>query len=113
MGAARVACVSKLSVPDSLVAEYRKWSFPNDEITRCYIKCMLESMELFNESTGANVANLLVQFKGHDERPNLEDDIKACADSNPNNDDSCTWAYRQFICFNNSHLSLIQTSVKN
>lgn len=114
LGAARAYCVEKLSVPENMVVEFRKWNFPNEEITRCYIECMLNKLELFDAANGgAHVDNLVIQFGGVESRPTIKSDIQECIDNNTHADDHCTWAFTQFLCFVKSNLSLVQESVKN
>lgn len=114
LGAARTYCVDKLSVPENLVAEFRKWNFPDEEITRCYMKCMLTELGLFDPAKGApKVDNLVVQFGGSESRPTIKSEIQECIDNNNDAENNCSLAFLQFVCFISKNLSLVQDSVKN
>lgn len=108
----RPVCASSLSIPEAQVNEYKKWNFPNDEKTRCYVKCILEKMGLFTDATGFNVERLIQQLGQGKNATTIKTEVEKCADKNPNKDHACVWAYRGFNCFKAAHLSLVQQSVK-
>lgn len=108
----RPECASSLSIPDNVVNEYKKWNFPDDEKTRCYIRCIFEKMGLFEEATGFNVDRLVKQLGQGRNETQIRPEVEKCADKNPAKDNACVWAYRGFNCFKAAHLNLVQTSVK-
>jgi len=108
----RPECASSLNISENLVNEYKKWNFPNDEKTRCYIRCIFKKMGLFDDTTGFNIDRLVKQLGQNRNESEVRPEVVKCADKNPNKDDACIWAFRGFNCFKAAHLSLIQTSVK-
>lgn len=108
----RPECASSLSISDEAVAEYKKWNFPDDEKTRCYIRCIFNKMGLFEDATGFYVDRLVKQLGQNREEAEVRTEVLKCADKNPGKDDACIWAFRGFNCFKAAHLPLIQTSVK-
>lgn len=108
----RPVCASSLNIPEATVNEYKKWNFPDDEKTRCYIRCIFEKMGLFTDATGFNVDRLVKQLGQGRNETEIKPEVVKCADKNPNKDHACIWAYRGFNCFKNAHLNLVQTSVK-
>lgn len=108
----RPECASSLSISEDAVNEYKKWNFPDDEKTRCYIRCIFNKMGLFDDASGFNIDHLVKQLGQNRDEAETRTEVVKCADKNPNKDDNCVWAFRGFKCFKEAHLPLIQTSVK-
>lgn len=51
----RLSCVNSLRIPSGLVKKYESQNFPNDEKTKCYVKCILSKMGYFDESNGFSI----------------------------------------------------------
>ncbi|XP_037911144.1 general odorant-binding protein 99a-like [Hermetia illucens] len=109
----RGLCVKELNVPDNYVEKFKKWDFQDDETTRCYIKCVLNKMELFDTANGFNVENLVEQLGQNKDKTEVRTEVTKCSDKNEQKSDDCTWAYRGFKCFLSKHLQLVQSSVKS
>ncbi|KAL1397319.1 hypothetical protein pipiens_009855 [Culex pipiens pipiens] len=107
----RSECVSSLSISDELVAKYRKWDFPEDDTTQCYIKCIFNKMELFDDNNGPIVDNLVLQLAHGRDADEVRAEILKCVDKNTD-DNSCHWAFRGFKCFQTNNLQLIKASIK-
>ncbi|GAB0088723.1 General odorant-binding protein 99a [Sergentomyia squamirostris] len=112
LGKYRTKCVEDLKIEEAAVTEYKKWNFTNDEKTRCYIKCIFNQMELFNDETGYNIEHLVEQLGQSGDKEKVREQIVKCADDNPNKDDKCTWVFRGFNCFREKNLSIIKLSLK-
>lgn len=108
----RPECVSSLSIGEDLVNEYKKFNFPNDDKTQCYINCIFKKMGLFDEKEGFNVERLVKQLGQGKNETVIRQEVVKCADKNPNKSSACNWAYRGFLCFKTAHLDLVQASVK-
>ncbi|XP_013097467.2 general odorant-binding protein 99a-like [Stomoxys calcitrans] len=111
----RNECVAELKVSDELVEQYKKWQYPNDDVTKCYLKCVFGKFELFDAENGFNVENIHHQLVGDNAKADHNDEIHAkivsCVDKNEQGSDSCEWAYRGATCFFKNNLQLVQTSV--
>uniref|UniRef100_A0A182KHK4 Odorant-binding protein 9 n=1 Tax=Anopheles christyi TaxID=43041 RepID=A0A182KHK4_9DIPT len=107
----RAECVQSLSVSDELVEKYKSWNFPEDDTTQCYIKCIFNKMQLFDDANGPIVDNLVVQLAHGRDVDEVRAEIVKCAGSNTDGN-VCHWAFRGFQCFQKNNLSLIKASVK-
>ncbi|XP_058825089.1 general odorant-binding protein 99a-like [Topomyia yanbarensis] len=107
----RGECVSSLSISDDYVSKFKKWEFPEDETTMCYIKCIFTKMQLFDETDGPIVDNLVQQLAHGRDADEVRAEIMKCVDKNIDNN-ACHWVYRGFKCFQKNNLSLIKASVK-
>uniref|UniRef100_A0A1I8Q498 Odorant binding protein n=1 Tax=Stomoxys calcitrans TaxID=35570 RepID=A0A1I8Q498_STOCA len=111
----RNECVAELQVPENLVEHYKKWEYPNDSVTQCYLKCVFNKFGLFDTTTGFNVEDIHQQLAGvhgeaeHDDA--LHAKIESCIDKNEQGSNACEWAYRGAICFFKNNLQLVQQSV--
>lgn len=108
----RPDCVKSLSIPEELVNKYKKFDFPADDKTKCYISCILKKMGLFNETTGFNVDNAVKQLGQGKNETEVRAAVVKCADKNEQKSSACEWAYRGFTCFKTAHLELVQSSLK-
>lgn len=108
----RPQCVTSLSIPDDLVNKYKKFEFPGDDKTKCYISCILKKMNLFDEKTGFNVDNAVKQLGQGKNQTEVRAAVVKCADKNDQKSNACEWAYRGFNCFKAAHLELVQSSLK-
>ncbi|XP_036324944.1 general odorant-binding protein 99a-like, partial [Rhagoletis pomonella] len=114
----RQECVAELQVPDEHVQQFRNRQFPNDSITQCYLKCIFNKFQLFDDETGFNVESIHQQLQGaqvappgnadHDDA--LHDKIAACVDSNEQGSSACEWAYRGSVCGMKANLQFIKTN---
>lgn len=110
---ARKECVEEKKVSNDLLEKYKKYEYPDDEVTRCYIECVFEKFQLFEPKTGFLVDNLLTQLgQSKENKDEVKADIEKCADKNEQKSDSCTWAFRGFKCFISKNLPLVMESVK-
>lgn len=107
-------CITELRIPETLVEQYRKWHYPNDDITKCYLKCVFTKFGLFDTS-GFNLENIHQQLAGSGAKLDHNDDlhakIESCIDKNDQGSDACEWAYRGGTCFFRNNLQLVQQSV--
>ena len=58
----RGECIETLKITDEAVNDYKKNNYPDEEHVRCYLRCVLTKMNLFNDETGFNVRFLLIFF---------------------------------------------------
>ncbi|XP_005186856.1 general odorant-binding protein 99b [Musca domestica] len=111
----RDECGKQLDVPADKMEKYKAWEYPNDEITRCYMKCVFEKFGFFDETHGFNPYLVHHQLAGGHEPVDHSDEIHQkidlCADKNSQKSDACTWAYRGGMCFLANHLKLVQDSI--
>ncbi|XP_055849977.1 general odorant-binding protein 99a [Episyrphus balteatus] len=109
----RSECVEKLSVPTELLEKYKKWDFPDDATTHCYMKCILEKFELFDEEKGFSVENIHNQMVGGHHADHTDDThakIDKCS-KEATGADACERAYKGSMCFIRENLHLVQKSV--
>ncbi|ALC46192.1 Obp99a [Drosophila busckii] len=109
----RQECVKELSVPTELVEQYKKWEYPNDEKTQCYLKCVFTRFGLFDNQSGFNVENIHTQLARGvpDHSDGVHGKIEACVDKNEQGSNACEWAYRGASCLLKNHLPLVQQSL--
>ncbi|NP_001298165.1 general odorant-binding protein 99b precursor [Stomoxys calcitrans] len=111
----REDCATKLKVSSELLEKYKNWDYPNEETTRCYLKCVFEHFGFFDETKGFNPYMIHHQLAGAhgpvDHNDELHRSIDFCADHNSQKSDACTWAYRGGMCFIGQHLQLIKDSL--
>ncbi|KXJ69324.1 general odorant-binding protein 99a [Aedes albopictus] len=107
----RNECVSSLSVPADYVEKFKKWEFPEDDTTMCYIKCVFNKMQLFDDTEGPLVDNLVLQLAHGRDGEEVRTEVMKCVDKNTDNN-ACHWAFRGFKCFQKNNLSLIKASIK-
>ncbi|CAD6992769.1 general odorant-binding protein 99a [Ceratitis capitata] len=110
----RDQCVAKLSIPADLVEKYKKWEYPDDEKSRCYLKCVLESFGLFDDAKGFDVHKVHHQLGGGDvdHSNELHGKIENCAkEGDAAGEDACTRAYRGALCFFKENLALVKQNV--
>uniref|UniRef100_A0A0K8UV06 General odorant-binding protein 99a n=1 Tax=Bactrocera latifrons TaxID=174628 RepID=A0A0K8UV06_BACLA len=116
----RRECATELKVPAEHIEQFRKWQFPNDSVTQCYLKCVFEKFGLFDAETGFNVEHIHQQLQGAEVAPPgdadhddvIHDKIAACVDTNEQGSNACEWAYRGGVCFIKENLQLVKHSVK-
>ncbi|XP_014094882.1 general odorant-binding protein 99a [Bactrocera oleae] len=110
---ARKECMEAKKVPTEHIEKFKKFEFPDDEVTRCYIECIFNKFQLFSPTEGFKTQNLIAQLGQNKENKDaVKADIEKCADKNEQKSDSCTWAYRGFKCFISKNLPLVQESLK-
>ncbi|XP_075144694.1 general odorant-binding protein 99a-like [Haematobia irritans] len=113
----RKECVAELEIPENLVEQYKKWEYPNDSVTQCYMKCVFSKFGLFDSESGFNVENIHKQLVGENAEADHDDAIHAkiesCVDKNEQGSNACEWAYRGAVCFIKNNLQLVQRSVTN
>ncbi|EDW81165.1 Odorant-binding protein 99b [Drosophila willistoni] len=113
----RNVCTERVHADEEDIAKYKKWDFPDNEKTRCYIRCVFEHFGFFDEVTGFDVHKVHEQLAGSkgeqvDHTDDTHQKVANCADSNEQKSDACTWAYRGAMCFMGANLQLVQHSVK-
>ncbi|XP_065089082.1 general odorant-binding protein 99a-like [Ochlerotatus camptorhynchus] len=107
----RTECVTSLNVPAESVEKFKKWEFPEDDMTMCYIKCVFNKMQLFDDTEGPLVDNLVQQLAHGRDAEEVRTEVLKCVDKNTD-DNTCHWAFRGFKCFQKNNLSLIKASIK-
>ncbi|XP_055632156.1 general odorant-binding protein 99a-like [Toxorhynchites rutilus septentrionalis] len=107
----RSECASSLNIPEETVEKYKKWEFPEEDSTKCYIKCVFNKMHLFDDTTGPNVDNLVQQLAHGRDADEVRAEVVKCVDKNTD-DNACHWAFRGFKCFQKNNLQLIKSSIK-
>uniref|UniRef100_U5EK30 Proteinral odorant-binding protein 99a obp n=1 Tax=Corethrella appendiculata TaxID=1370023 RepID=U5EK30_9DIPT len=103
-------CAKELEISNELFEKYKKYEYPDDEATHCFIRCVHKKMQLFTDETGHianNVVRQLSQSYGDVDVEIIRTEVKKCIDPNPI-DDKCKWAYKGFICFQNSNPELVK-----
>lgn len=108
----RKECAEANKVTEALVAKYKAFEYPDDEITRNYIKCIFNKFDLFEDTKGFKVDNLVAQLgQGREDKTTLKADIEKCADKNDQKSNASAWAYRGFKCFLSKNLPLVQAAI--
>ncbi|KAI8123237.1 Pickpocket protein 19 [Lucilia cuprina] len=111
----RNECVTELQIPEAQVEQYKKWQYPNDATTQCYLKCVFSKFGLFDTTSGFNVENIHQQLLGSHAEANHDDvlhaKIASCVDKNEQGSNACEWAYRGATCFIKNNLQLVKQSV--
>ncbi|XP_055377141.1 general odorant-binding protein 99a-like [Condylostylus longicornis] len=110
----REECVAEKNVPTEHVDKYKKWDYPDDETTRCYLECVFNKMGLYDPKDGYNIDHLTQQLKHNskDEHDDIRSRIENCIDKNEQKSDSCAYLFRGFKCFMSKNLQLVQQSIK-
>lgn len=103
----RDECVAELGIPAETVELYKKWSYPNDPLTHCYVKCALTKMNLFKDEP--LIANLVLQLGRGEVLEGLREKVEKCVDNS--GDDKCLWAYRGFGCLIKNEGELVRASL--
>ncbi|EDW89300.1 general odorant-binding protein 99a [Drosophila yakuba] len=110
---ARKECAATSKVTEALIAKYKTFDYPDDDITRNYIKCIFVKFDLFDETKGFKVENLVAQLgQGKEDKAALKADIEKCADKNEQKSPANSWAFRGFKCFLGKNLPLVQAAVQ-
>ncbi|BFF91347.1 general odorant-binding protein 99b [Drosophila madeirensis] len=112
----RTACVEKVHAPAELVAKYKKWEYPDDAVTHCYLACVFEKFGFYDEEHGFDVHKVHVQLSGPSAQVDHSDEthqkIVQCAETHSKEHNSCAKAYHSGMCFMNANLHLVQHSVE-
>ncbi|XP_016993722.2 general odorant-binding protein 99a [Drosophila takahashii] len=110
---ARKECGTSSKVTEALIAKYKTFDYPDDEITRNYIQCIFVKFDLFDETKGFKVDHLVAQLgQGKEDKTALKADIEKCADKNEQKSPANAWAFRGFKCFLGKNLPLVQAAVQ-
>ncbi|EDW02280.1 general odorant-binding protein 99a [Drosophila grimshawi] len=108
----RKECAVANKVTEVLITKYKAFEYPDDEITRNYIKCIFNKFDLFEDTKGFNVDNLVAQLgQGREDKTTLKADVEKCADKNEQKSNVSAWAYRGFKCFLSKNLPLVQAAI--
>ncbi|XP_030369926.1 general odorant-binding protein 99b [Scaptodrosophila lebanonensis] len=111
----RNLCAEQVNANVDAVDKYKQWKYPDDETTRCYLKCVFEQFGFFDANKGFDVHKVHEQLAGGsgtvDHNDETHTKIESCADNNSQGSDACTWAYRGGMCFLRSNLQLVKQSV--
>lgn len=104
----RQNCVNLLQIPADLVKNYESQNYPNDDKTKCYVKCILSKMEFFDETNGFSVAPAAIATsEGSSETKRIiADKVKKCSFNRLETENACQWAYRGYECFKKEGLTL-------
>ena len=108
---ARKECIEAKKVSPELIEKFKKFDFPDDETTRCYIECIFEKFDLFDPKDGFKINNLLAQLNSNNS-DETKAEIEKCVDKNEQKSDACTWAFRGFKCFISKNMPLVKQSLK-
>ncbi|XP_017000477.1 general odorant-binding protein 99b [Drosophila takahashii] len=110
----RSYCAEKVHAGEELVEKYKKWQYPDDAVTHCYLECIFEKFGFYDAEHGFDVHKIHVQLAGGNAEVNHSDEthqkIAHCAESHKEGD-SCSKAYHAGMCFMNANLQLVQHSV--
>lgn len=107
----RAECVQSQGITEEQVTKYKAWTFPDDEKTHKYIKCVFGKMGLFNEATGFNVEHLVQQLGQGRDATETRTEVTKCA-TESKDPKAVNAAWKGLTCFRAAHLDLIQLSVK-
>ncbi|XP_061395437.1 general odorant-binding protein 99a-like, partial [Musca vetustissima] len=111
----RNECIAELQVPENLLEQYKKFDYPNDATTQCYLKCIFVKFGFFDTTSGFNVENIHQQLVGTSAEANHDDElhtkISSCIDKNEQGSNACEWVYRGATCLIKNNLPLVQRSV--
>lgn len=105
-----ITCVAAHDVPAEALQKYKRWEFPEDELTKAYVTCIFKQFGLFCDHEGFHVDRLILQFKtanGIDIAPVVEKCV-AKTDADTTND---LWVFRAFKCFTAEHLPLVRSQL--
>lgn len=84
---------------------YTKQNFPNDPITRCYIKCFMETFNLFDSKSGFKPNNLLSHLQYVEViRPSV---LRCGIYGNNRIMDTCSSAYLVFMCLVSEKIPMV------
>ncbi|KAH8276503.1 hypothetical protein KR026_005250 [Drosophila bipectinata] len=110
---ARKECGASSKVTEALIAKYRSFEYPDDEITRSYIHCIFLKFELFDDAKGFNIDNLVAQLgQAAEDKTAVKADIEKCADKNEQKTAADAWAFRGFKCILGKNLPLVQSAIQ-
>ncbi|KAH8267678.1 hypothetical protein KR026_003183, partial [Drosophila bipectinata] len=111
----RNACAEKVHASEDLVEKYKKWQYPDDAVTHCYLACVFEKFGFYDAEHGFDVHKVHMQLAGPsahvDHSDEMHQKIAQCAESHKEGD-SCAKAYHAGMCFMNANLRLVQHSVQ-
>lgn len=109
---ARDDCVKEVvGITPEDIEKYKKREFPDEEKTRCYLKCVFHKFGLFDDEHGFDVHKLHVQIVDNaqvDHTDETHQKIANCVDDNSQGSDACTRAYRGVTCFLRHNLHLVK-----
>ncbi|XP_017076363.1 general odorant-binding protein 99b [Drosophila eugracilis] len=112
----RSYCAEKVHASEELVEKYKKWQYPDDAVTHCYLECVFQKFGFYDPEHGFDVHKIHVQLAGAGGKVSHSDEmhqkIANCADSHSKEGDSCSKAYHAGMCFMNANLQLVQHSVQ-
>ncbi|XP_017041614.1 general odorant-binding protein 99b [Drosophila ficusphila] len=111
----RTYCAEKVHASEELVDKYKKWQYPDDSVTRCYLECVFQKFGFYDPEHGFDVHKIHVQLAGPNQADHSDEThqkIAHCAETHSKEGDSCSKAYHAGMCFMNSNLQLVQHSVK-
>lgn len=89
-------CLADGKIGKELQAQYDKRNLPNDEKTRCFVKCYFIGAGLFTEEGFNETAWKQYLQKHFPNAHKLEHDLQECI--KPKYDDLCTAAYEGYKC---------------
>ncbi|KAH8355881.1 general odorant-binding protein 99b [Drosophila serrata] len=109
-------CAEKVHASAELVEQYKKWQYPDDAVTHCYLECIFEKFGFYEPEHGFDVHKIHVQLSGAgstvDHNDETHQKIVHCAETHAKEADSCSRAYHAGMCFMNANLRLVQHSVQ-
>lgn len=109
---ARNECAKEVGgISSEDIEKYKKREFPDEEKTRCYLKCVFHKFGLFDDEHGFDVHKLHVQIEDNaqvDHSDETHQKIANCVDNNSQGSDPCTRAYRGVTCFVRNNLQLVK-----
>nr|ABW78528.1 odorant-binding protein 99b [Drosophila melanogaster] len=112
----RTQCVEKVHASEELVEKYKKWQYPDDAVTHCYLECIFQKFGFYDTDHGFDVHKIHIQLAGPGvevhESDEVHQKIAHCAETHSKEGDSCSKAYHAGMCFMNSNRQLVQHSVK-
>lgn len=108
-------CLKNHNVPPEDLEKENSRKFSNNPITHCYMKCILEKFELFDEEKGFNIENIHHQMVGGDHTDHsdaIHGKIEACT-KEAAGENACKRAYSASFCLLRENLFFIRKDKLN
>ncbi|KAM7361441.1 general odorant-binding protein 99a-like [Cochliomyia hominivorax] len=99
--AAHEECREEYNVPDEIYEKFTNYDFPEHKNTKCYVKCWVEKMGIFEPRNGYDEKAIVAQFTHENPKflAKVRHGLEKCIDHNESESDVCTFAHRVFSCW--------------
>ncbi|XP_058832155.1 general odorant-binding protein 99a-like [Topomyia yanbarensis] len=103
-------CKQTMPVSDELEKSFLEFQFPPEEqTTRCMIKCIGEKMQLFDTETGFHLDNIRTLLLGADSSKEFsEEQLKCLEKVGDDEQDECGAAFQTYQCFEQEFLEVMK-----